>query len=182
MAKYQVGDKMPQFVFDTAYQTQVKIDDVLEGKTVFWVLRYIGCTVCRYDVHLIQERYQEFKDKNAKVLVVMQSDQQHIQNDLKDIQLPFDIICDPEMKIYNELSIEPASSMQELGGGADNIALLKEKGAKAAACGFSHGDYEGNEQQLPAMFIVDEDRTINYVHYAKNIMDMPTIDDVLKLL
>ena len=87
MAKYQVGDKMPQFVFDTAYQTQVKIEDVLEGKTVFWVLRYIGCTVCRYDVHLIQERYQEFKDKNAKVFVVMQSDQQHIQNDLKDIQL-----------------------------------------------------------------------------------------------
>ena len=182
MAKYQVGDKMPQLVFDTAYQTQVKMKDVLQGKTVFWVLRYIGCTVCRYDVHLIQERYEEFKNKNAKVLVVMQSDQQHIQNDLKDIQLPFDIICDPEMKVYNELSIEPANSMQELGGGADNIALLKAKGAKAAACGFSHGDYEGNEQQLPAMFIVEEDGTICYAHYAKHIMDMPTIDEVLELL
>ena len=64
----------------------------------------------------------------------------------------------------------------------EGFKLLKEKGAKAAACGFSHGDYEGNEQQLPAMFIVDEDRTINYVHYAKNIMDMPTVDEVLNLL
>ena len=182
MTKLNVGDKMPNLTFNTAYKNGVSIKDVLEGKTIFWVLRYIGCTVCRYDVHVISERYDEIKAKGAKVLVVMQSDQAHVQNDLKDIQLPFDIICDNEMKIYNALSIEPAASMQELGGGAENLALLKEKGAKAAACGFSHGDYEGNEQQLPAMFIVEEDGTVSYAHYAKNIMDMPTVDGVLELL
>lgn len=182
MTRLNVGDQMPSFEFDTAYQNNLKVTDILEGKTIFWVLRYIGCTVCRYDVHLLSERYEEFKAKGAKVFVVMQSDQTHVQNDLKETTLPFDIICDPKMEIYHALSIDAASSMQELGGGEQNLALLKEKGAKAAACGFSHGDYEGNEQQLPALFIVDENGIVSYAHYAKNIMDMPSIDEVLALL
>ena len=182
MAKLNVQDKMPNLVFNTAYQNNVNLHDVLKGKTVFWVLRYIGCTVCRYDVHLIQQSYEAFQKKGAQVFVVMQSDQAHVQNDLKDIQLPFDIICDDQMKIYEALSIEAAASLQELGGGEANLARLKEKGAKAKECGFVHGDYEGNEQQLPAMFIVEEDATISYAHYAKNIVDMPTIPEVLEML
>ena len=182
MAKLNVGDQMPNLIFNTAYKNDVCVKDVLEGKTIFWVLRYIGCTVCRYDVHLIQQRYEEFKNKGAKVIVVMQSDQAHVQNDLKEIQLPFDIICDNEMKIYNELNIEAAETKQDLLGGEENLVLLKQKGANAAACGFVHGDYEGNEQQKPAMFIVDENATVIYAHYAKHIMDMPTIDEVLELL
>lgn len=59
---------------------------------------------------------------------------------------------------------------------------LKEKGAAAREAGFVHGDYEGNEMQLPAMFIVNEDGIIEYVRYAKNIMDMPKIDEVLAML
>ena len=59
---------------------------------------------------------------------------------------------------------------------------VSAKGEKAAACGFSHGDYEGNEQQLPAMFIVDEDGTVLYAHYARSIMDMPSVDEVLAML
>ena len=180
MAKIEIGQKMPNFKFNTGYRNDLYVKDILKGKTVFWVLRYIGCTVCRFDVHCIQQRYDEFKAKGAQVFVVMQSDQAHIQADLKDIDLPFEIITDPEMKIYNELSIEAADSMEALVG--DRLADLQEKGGKAGALGFKHGDYEGNEQQLPAMFIVEEDGTVSYVHYAKNIMDMPSVDEVLSML
>ena len=85
-----------------------------------------------------------------------------------------------EMKIYEELEIKPAASMEELGGG--KMGELMEKGAAAKAAGFSHGEYEGNEQQLPAMFMVDKDGKIEFAHYAKDIMDMPVLDDVLKML
>jgi len=181
MAKLKAGDKMPNLTFDTAHETGKTVLESLRGKkTVFWVLRYIGCTVCRYDVHLIAGRYQEFLDKNAQVFVVMQSDRAHIQKDLADVQLPFDIICDPTMAIYKTLAIDPAGSMEELLG--DSRARLQEKGAAARACGFAHGDYEGDEQQLPAMFIVEPDGTVAYAHYAKNIMDMPVVDEVLALL
>ena len=64
----------------------------------------------------------------------------------------------------------------------DQLAALQKKGAAAAEAGFSHGDYEGDEQQLPAMFILDENGVATYVHYAANIVDMPTVDEVLNLL
>ena len=57
-----------------------------------------------------------------------------------------------------------------------------KKGQAAAKAGYTHGDYEGNELQLPALFIVDEDGTVSYAHYAKNIADMPGVQEVLDLL
>ena len=180
--KLECGQRFPRFQFDTAYEDGLDSLGVLKGKTVFWVLRYIGCTVCRYDVHKIAERYDEFKEKGAQVYVVMQSDRQHVRKDLESTGtvLPFEIITDPEQKIYDLLSIEAAKTKEELVDGV--LDELKEKGAAAREAGYVHGDYEGNEQQLPAMFIVNEDGTVEYVRYAKNIMDMPKIDEVLAML
>lgn len=75
MAKLQVGDKMPSFTFQTESQSGLTTESVLRGgRTVFWVLRYIGCTTCRYDVHQIAARYGDFQKRGAQVYVVMQSD------------------------------------------------------------------------------------------------------------
>ena len=182
MPKVKVNDTFPVFEFDTAYKTGLNSNDVLKGKTVFWFLRYIGCTVCRYDVHLLSQRYDEFTKKGAQVFVVMQSDGEHIRKDLDSTGtvLPFEIITDPKQKIYELLEIRPAESKEALIEGV--LDQLKEKGGKAREQGFVHGDYEGNEQQLPALFIVDEEGRVEYAHYAENIMDMPLIDDVLKML
>ena len=182
MPKVKVNETFPVFDFATAYEDGLNSKDVLKGRTVFWFLRYIGCTVCRYDVHLLQERYDEFLRKGAQVFVVMQSDREHVVNDLESTgtKLPFSIICDPEQKIYGLLEILPAESMEALTEGVRD--QLKEKGGKARELGFTHGDYEGNEQQLPALFVVNEEGIVEYAHYAKNIMDMPLIDDVLAIL
>ena len=64
----------------------------------------------------------------------------------------------------------------------DGLEKLQAKGAAAAEAGFSHGKYEGNEQQLPALFIVDAAGKVLTAHYARDIMDMPTIDEVLAQL
>ncbi len=187
MAKLNVGDKMPNFTFNTQSRTGVTIDEAVKGKkkTVFWVLRYIGCTVCRYDVHVISQRYQEFLDKDAQVYVVMQSDPQVVRDDLAKSPdpIPVEIICDTDQNIYKTLNIEtwgepgskPVLDEQTMG-------RLKTKGAAAAEAGFTHGKYEGSEEQLPAMFITDDKGVVEYAHYGKDIMDMPTVDEVLALL
>ncbi|MCR5795837.1 MAG: redoxin domain-containing protein [Solobacterium sp.] len=183
MTKIKANDVFPSFTFSTAMKDCLDTQDVCRGrKTVFWVLRYIGCTVCRYDVQLLSERYQEFTDRGAQVFVVMQSDRKHVLDDLAatDTVLPFEIITDPEQQIYRLLSIEPASSMEALAEGV--MEQLREKARQARLRGFSHGDYEGNEQQLPALFIVDPGMVTRVAHYAQNIMDMPSIDEVLAML
>ena len=178
MAKLVKGDKFPNFTVDTAFENGVTIEKIVDGKpTMFMVLRYIGCTVCRYDVHCLTERYQEFVDKGVNVAVVMQSTPEIVQRDLAGDTLPFYLICDSKQEIYKTLEINAASDMPSLVG--EDMAKLQEKGAKAARAGFKHGDYEGIEEQLPAFFFVDGDMTVKEAHYAKTIMDMPTVDEML---
>ena len=58
----------------------------------------------------------------------------------------------------------------------------KAKKQKIKEAGFVHGKYEGNEQQLPAMFDVDPDGSVVYAHYAKNSIDMPTVEEMFRIL
>ena len=84
------------------------------------------------------------------------------------------------MLLYKEFEIMPGKDAEELLGG--QLEKLKAKGAAAAEAGFSHGEYEGDELQLPAMFIVDKEGTIEYAKYAENIMYLPTIDELKEIL
>ena len=181
MAKLSQGDAFPALPVNLLYGGEAVTTDLFtEPKTVIWALRYIGCTVCRYDIHVAATRYEEVKAKGAKIVFMLQSDKDLLAEELKEAPLPFDVICDPEMKIYKELEIEPAQSMEALVG--DRLDDLKAKGAAAAACGFSHGKYEGNEQQLPAMFIVGADGKVEKAIYAETIVGLPTLDELLEIL
>ena len=48
--------------------------------------------------------------------------------------------------------------------------------------GLSHGEYEGNELQLPAMFIIDENNKVIYSHYAEDGADIPRAKEVLNMV
>jgi peroxiredoxin len=185
MAKLSVGEKFPEFKFKTAAGAELSSLEVIgrAKKTVFWVLRYVGCTSCRYDIHLIKTRYKEFTDIDAQILVVLQSPPETINNDLKGDETPYDIISDPDQAIYKRFSIEPAPSKEALGPqGPDEIAKWQAKREAIKTSGFVHGKYEGIEEQLPALFIIAPDRKVLYSRYAKNIADLPSVDELLALL
>ena len=181
MAKLIKGEKFPNFVINTVYENNIHITDIVNHRpTMFMVLRYIGCTVCRYDVHNLIMRYKEFEEKGVNVAVVMQSNPKTVQRDLNGEKLPFYLICDEKQEIYKTLDILPAENMRQLVGNERD--KLMEKGEKAKQAGFVHGDYEGVEEQLPAFFYIDSDLTVIKSHYAKNIVDMPSIDDMLNMI
>ena len=178
MARLVAGEKFPNFTVNTAFENGLTIEKIADGKpTMFCVLRYIGCTVCRYDVHVLTQRYNEFVEKGVNVVVVMQSKPEIVQRDLAGGTLPFHLICDEAQEIYKTLEINPAADMPSLLG--DGLEKLQAKRAKVVEAGFVHGDYEGVEEQLPAFFYVDADLTVKEAHYAKNLMDMPTVDEML---
>jgi peroxiredoxin len=185
MAKLLEGEQFPDFTFSTAYGTELSSGEVIgrTKRTIFWVLRYVGCTTCRYDIHLIKTRYKEFTNLGAQVLVVLQSQPENVRADLAGDEVPYEIICDPGQAFYWRFSIAPAPD-KESRQPRDPLDVEKwqAKIEKVKASGFVHGKYEGNENQLPALFIADDDGKVRYAHYAKNSIDMPTVDEVLGLL
>lgn len=82
--------------------------------------------------------------------------------------------------LNKEEEYNKTESMEAVVG--NDLAKLQAKGEKAKACGYSHGLYEGNEQQLRAFFYVDSDRTALKAHYGTTIMDMPTVDEMIQMI
>lgn len=179
MSKLSVGDHFPDFSVITSHAVNTCISSLADGQPVMILfLRYIGCTVCRMDVHDFIHAYAKFQEKGVGLLLVMQSKPEIVQRDLANEDLPFPIICDVSQDIYKELDVVPAKSMAELVGDGREAMMNKLSAAKEA--GFDHGDYEGNEQQLPAFFYLDKDLTVLDLHYAKNISDIPSPDELLE--
>ena len=185
MAKLVKGDKFPNFAVDSVYGTDVvkglTMEKLVDGKPTFiWFQRYIGCPPCRLDVHLLTQAYPQFEEKGCNVLVVMQSKPEIVLRDMNGQTLPLHLICDPTESMYKELEIgsfDP-ENRPEMTEEEQKKMAFKIEGMKAN--GFEHGDYEGNEQQVPAFFALAPDMTVEVAHYARNIADMPLATEVLE--
>lgn len=176
--KLIVRNKMPDFTVDTPYERGIYLSSLLsDNKTAILFLRYEGCTLCRFDMMVLSDEYDKIKAAGGKVLVVLQSDPDKLSSQFDKNYYPFEIICDPNQELYQQLEIMPANSQEEMIG-PDSVEKLE----RLRASGLVHGDYEGNEMQLPAAFVVDNDLYVRYVHYAVNITDMPGVDELAELL
>lgn len=181
MAKLTVGGKLPEFTYDTPFSAGASITETVRrvrGKTALVFLRYYGCTLCQYDIHQFQTQYGKIAATGGQLLVVLQSAPKNLAEQLGSREaLPFDIICDPREELYKRFEILPAEKMEDAlkPGTMAKIDIVK-------ASGLQHGEYEGNEQQLPAAFVVTPDLTLTYAHYAQELGDVPTPDELARLL
>ena len=154
MARLAVGEKMLDFTAAGAFGPEEALSSrVGKGKTAIVFLRYYGCTLCQYDIHTYAEHYQEIVGDTGKLFVVLQSTPESIKKQMT-----------------------PAKDKEELGGG--NVVAKVTEARKL----FSHGDYEGEELQLPAAFVVKSDLTITYAKYGKDGADVPTPQELEQLL
>lgn len=169
------GDRMPGFTFDTPYAQGLSLADAVdEGGAVLALLRYAGCPLCQMDIVAFRNDIAHIGDKGAKLLVVLQSTPESVREQLGEMGLPFTVICDPEGSLYEQLCVRAAPNKLALAGGISTIKRLQQ----AKKAGIEHGAYEGEELQLPAVFIVDRDLNVRYAHYAKNVSDMPTVQQL----
>lgn len=177
--KLNKGAQMPDFTYLSPYKDEEQtLYSYMEGQKTYVVfLRYFGCTVCRLDLHIYAQRMNEFAAKGAKLMVVLQSDPAVVKEEAPQGTFPFEIACNPSQSLYKEFEIVPAKSKLALAG--SGIFQLVKKMKAAKKFGFEHGAFEGDEQQLPAVVLVDENGVIKYSHYAKNLADMPSVDEML---
>lgn len=177
--KLAAGDVMPNFTYDTPFEKGVDFETAVGSKkTALVFLRYYGCTLCQLDLMALKEEYAKIEASGGQVKVVLQSDPAGIAESMGGQNaFPFDIICDPEQKLYRLFDIAPARSQADMLGPE---AMMKM--GKAKMMGIEHGAYEGNEQQLPACFIVEPGLKVNWAHYGQNAGDSPDPDTLAGLL
>ena len=168
MAKIEAGCKLADFSFNTPFESDVKLSEKAKGakKTVLLFLRYYGCTLCQLDIREYANAYDRFKEKDAQLLVVLQSPASTINAQLTKEDLPFDIICDPDMGLYKEF---------ELGVAASKEAMIRPEDMPKFAA-------KREEMQFPGYFLLDSDLNVLEAHRATSILDMPSVDEMIAKL
>ncbi len=179
MARLSEGQIFPNFTLETPFEKNLKMAEIAAQapKTAMVFLRYYGCTFCQFDMRNYKNLYERITKDGGQFLVILQSDPVKLAGQITPDGFPYRIVCDPEQAMYKELSIEPAASREQMGGPKTmaKIALVR-------ATDLKHGDYEGNEMQLPAVFVMNEKCELLYVHYGESGGDSPTAEELEKLL
>ncbi|MDR3259578.1 MAG: redoxin domain-containing protein [Fusobacteriaceae bacterium] len=166
------------FKYNTAYESEKDYFEEKNGKKgVLAFLRYYGCTICQLDIMEFNKLYERFKELNTDVKIVLQSSPETIKEAEKKTKLNFEIICDPSQELYKKFDINSAPSMDVL-----RSEKLINKVTEAKKFGISHGEYEGNELQLPAVFILDENNKVIYSHYASDGADIPRANEIIEII
>ena len=173
--KLEVGEVMPNFSFNTPFEQGVTLEENVKkaSKTAIVFLRYYGCTLCQMDIHEFAKQYQKIVEQGGQLFIVLQSTPELLRSQIKKEDLPFEIICDPNQELYKSFGIKPAEDMMSM---VDGKAYAKV--TEATKLGYTHGEYEGNERQLPATFLLDRECTLLYAHYGKTIADIPSIEEI----
>jgi peroxiredoxin len=166
--KLSVGKTAPDFMFDTPWKKSVKFSSVLKkGRALLVFLRYIGCPLCQMKIAELKKDFSTFKRRNIQILVFLQSDPKNVTEMFSEKDLPFTIVCDPKEKIFKRFGVLPGSFFRYV------TPKVIARVIKATRRGFRHGKYEGQERQLPAVFLVEKNRKIAYAYYGKNVADVP---------
>lgn len=174
------GDRMADFTYVTPYSSANRLSETVKkcpGRTAIVFLRYYGCRMCQLDMLDYAEQYEAIRAAGGQLLIVLQSDPAKLAAQIPAGSVPYQIVCDPEQKLYREFDIRPASSKETMKDESSSA-----KFARIEARGLVHGDYEGEELQLPAAFVVDHDLNVTWAHYGQVISDTPTAEELASLV
>ena len=80
---------------------------------------------------------------------------------------------------WHKLDFSPAAEGERPVTGRKNPKRARREAYEVK---FVHGEYEGNELQLPATFVVEPDLTITFAEYHKGNGGVPSPDELAELL
>jgi len=176
MKKIEAGFTAPDFAIRTPWGDEGTLYELLDHEDVLILfLRYMGCPICRMKMSELARDAADFENAGVRVLVFLQSEPGVVAKELQRDTTPFIPVCDPGGETYSLYSVEPGSVFRYITPG------VIKKAIRATRMGINHGKKEGNELQLPAMFLVSG-RKIVHAYYGKNIGDLPGNNEIIALV
>lgn len=115
-----------------------------EGPVVVVFSRYFGCPVCQHDFDKLVAAQDAILAK-ATLVYVTQSSPDTAKAFVASRDVRFPVLCDPA---------GPYPLYQAWGVGNVSLVTFAKMGKVVLSGKYKHGDYEGNEKQSPADFVI----------------------------
>jgi peroxiredoxin len=144
------------------------------------IRRFAGCPVCDRHLHDFVERHAEIAEAGIREVVVFHSTARELLH--YESHLPFDVIPDPNKRLYRELGVEsslralldPRAWWFVLAGVALSLVNIVRRGAPVPAV-LARGGSLG----LPADFLIDRDGRVVAAKYGVHAGDAWSVDELL---
>ena len=100
------GEVIPQRRLETVAGDALAIPDP-ERLVHLQLRRFAGCPICSLHLRSIAERHDEIAGAGIREVVVFHSPADELLG--TEATLPFDVVADPDRRLYSELGVEPSA-------------------------------------------------------------------------
>lgn len=170
------GQKLEGFVYDAPRGEGLDLIAQMEKPTLVIFSRYYTCGLCQTLLSQLRAQWPAIEKAGYDLKIVLQSTRQSVVEGTKDNPYPFDLVCDPEAKLYDRYNVFEADGSVAMVGGS--LEIIKALGGPSKLLG-RKGPAEGRSRQLPAAFLVGKDGVIQKAHYGQTIVDLPDAKEFL---
>ncbi|UQS22583.1 AhpC/TSA family protein [Amycolatopsis thermalba] len=166
---------MREFELVTVTGERVRVPD--PGRLVHLQFRrFAGCPICNLHLRSVVQRHDEIAAAGIREVVFFHSP----ADELRDYDLPFAVVADPEKRYYREFGVEsgrrallhPRTWGAILRGSA--LTLLGKYRPPAAR-------QEGGRLGLPADFLIDPTGRVIAAKHGEHAYDQWPVDELLAL-
>lgn len=103
----KIGSLAPDFKLLATNEQSVSLTD-FRGKNnvIVFFIRETTCPQCRTHVAQLGRMYEQFKEADTEVIVILGEGIEKAREYANEIGLPFPILCDPDRAVYNLYELE----------------------------------------------------------------------------
>ncbi len=155
--KVKVGSQAPLFALNSYNAGKIDLKQEFEQQKIVLIFsRYFGCPICLYELDLILKNSEALQKNGTKILYITQSGDSIANQYITEKKIPFPVIFSSKDELYKTYGLK----MFTLGALTQVPSLL----SKAKAQGFTHGEYEGWENQCPGQLVISTTGKILFYH------------------
>lgn len=170
--------KVPNFVLTDAIGEKVNLQVLLKNneRVLICFFRPVWCAICNKRTHELIERYDELKAKGIEVVAVYPTQADIMAQYVKDANIPFPVIADPQEALYEVYSIERSfKKMKETMKRPDFQKEVDE--GTALYGGKLYGNYsEEGSPIINADFLLTGRRQVEIAYYGDYVGDHYDLD------
>jgi hypothetical protein len=144
--------------------------------------RFAGCPICSLHLRSITERHDEIAAAGVREVVVFHSPREEFIGIESD--LPFDVVPDPERRLYSELGVGPSAravldprAWPAIGRGVSRSARAVARKEQPAPPSHPQGGRLGR----PADFLIASDGRVYACKYGAHAYDQWSVDELLAI-
>jgi thioredoxin-dependent peroxiredoxin len=171
------GQQAPTFTTKDIWGNTIDLAQIEHKKILLSFFRYAECAVCQLRVSEIMREKQNFRDQHIEVIAVFQSPAESLQLSIVDkMHFDFTLIADPKRILYDLYAVKPSWPKMFKTMNLNGIKRVFE----SQKAGFKPGGkVEGQFHQIPADFLIDQNKTILVAKYGNNVVDHIPLNEIL---